>query len=223
MKHFSRRALRWTVPLLVTAGVVFWGHNAFLRAIGQLLFVEDALRPAAAIVVLGGDVPYREVEAAKLYHQHWASKVLLVRGAGLERQGALGILGIELQESWELSRDALAKLGVPSSAIIIANDRAEGTLEELQVVAKELKPSAGPVILVTSKFHTRRVRLFWRYVTGKKWDAIVRACERDCYDANHWWQDRYFAFAVVKEYLGFLNYWAGFPVRAPASQASATP
>jgi hypothetical protein len=116
-----------------------------------------------------------------------------------------------------LSRDALFRLGIPNAAITVPKDRAEGTLEELQIIAKELKSGAGPVILVTSKFHTRRVRLFWRYVSGSKWEAIVRACQRDCYDPDHWWQNRYFAMAVVKEYLGFLNYWAGFPVRARAT------
>jgi uncharacterized SAM-binding protein YcdF (DUF218 family) len=68
------------------------------------------------------------------------------------------------------------------------------------------------VILVTSKYHTRRTRLTWNYVTGGRSQAIVRAASRDPFDPDRWWQQRSFALSVVREYLGLANYYAGFPI-----------
>ena len=71
-----------------------------------------------------------------------------------------------------------------------------------------------PVILVSSKYHTRRVRLTWNYITHGKPAAIVRAAERDPFDPARWWKERRFALSVVREYLGIFHVYAGFPIAA---------
>jgi uncharacterized SAM-binding protein YcdF (DUF218 family) len=72
--------------------------------------------------------------------------------------------------------------------------------------------NALPVILVTSKYHTRRTRLTWQYVSGGQSQAIVRAPSGDPFDPERWWQTRSFVLSVIREYLGLFNYWLGFPV-----------
>ena len=72
--------------------------------------------------------------------------------------------------------------------------------------------NALPVILVTSKYHTRRTRLTWNYVTDGRSQAIVRAASGDPFDPDSWWKTRSYALSVVREYLGLANYYAGFPV-----------
>ena len=52
---------------LLVAALAFAAF-AVLEA-GAWLVVEDPLQPARAIVVLGGKVPFRAMEAAKLYKQ----------------------------------------------------------------------------------------------------------------------------------------------------------
>ena len=106
----------------------------------------------------------------------------------------------------------LLKKGVPSSAIIVPKGRAEGTLEELKLAFNTVGPVTLPVILVSSKFHTRRVRLTWNYITHGESTAIVRAAEGDPFDPARWWRERRFVSSVVREYLGLINYYAGFPV-----------
>jgi hypothetical protein len=106
----------------------------------------------------------------------------------------------------------LLKKGVPSSAIIVPKGRAEGTLEELKLAFNTIGAVNKPVILVSSKFHTRRVRLTWGYVTHGESAAIVRAAEGDPFDPARWWRERRFILSVVREYLGLINYYAGFPV-----------
>ena len=133
-------------------------HAPLLRSVATALIVEDALEPAAAIVALGGQVPFRPMEAAELYRAGWAPRVVVVRGARLEEHQALRRLGIVLPESWEIEREVLLRRGVPASAILVPEGEAEGTLEELAIVARAIEPEGKPVILVTSKIHTRRVR-----------------------------------------------------------------
>jgi len=120
--------------------------------------------------------------------------------------------GERVPESWEISREVLLKEGVPSSAIIISKGRAEGTLEELKLAFNTIGAVNKPVILVSSKYHTRRVRLTWGYVTHGDSTAIVRAAEGDPFDPVRWWKERRFVLSVVREYLGLINYYAGFPV-----------
>jgi uncharacterized SAM-binding protein YcdF (DUF218 family) len=181
---------------------------------GSFLVVEDPLRPAAAIVVLSGQSPFREIEAARLFAERWAPKVILIPAALWEEQKALSELGVKIPEAWEISREVLLKKGVPSSAIVIPKGRAEGTLEELKLAFNAIGSSAEPVILVSSKYHTRRVRLTWSYVTHGEPPSIVRAAEGDPFDPDRWWKERRFALSVVREYLGILHVYAGFPIAA---------
>jgi len=198
--------------LLAGMLLVGFAHVPILREIASFLIIEDSLETAAAIVVLGGQTPFREMEAARLFAQGWAPKLIVIPGALWEEQQALSALGIRVPESWEISREVLIQQGVPASAILVPKDEAEGTLEELQAVYRALGSKDTPVILVTSKYHTRRVRLTWGYVTHGESAAIVRAAEGDPFDPARWWKERRFILSVVREYLGLINYYAGFPV-----------
>jgi uncharacterized SAM-binding protein YcdF (DUF218 family) len=185
-----------------------------LRGMGSFLIVEDPLEPAAAIVSLGGHVPFREMEAAKLYREGWAPRVIVVRAAANAEAEALQALKIHREDDWELSIRVLIEQGVPKSAIVVPAQAGIGTLEELQAAYTAIPAKDARVIFVTSKFHTRRTRLTWNYVSGGKSPPIVRAASADPFDPERWWQVRSFVLAVVREYLGLVNYYAGFPVGA---------
>src|SRR5712692_7626054 len=61
--------------------------------IGYWLMVEDPLQPARAVVVLGGQVPFRAIEAARIYQQGLAPEVWLTRGAS-SAEPAFNRLGV---------------------------------------------------------------------------------------------------------------------------------
>lgn len=210
--------VRWGVVLLLVVALVAALYQPILRKLAAVLIVDDSLEPAAAIVVLCGHLPFRAMEAANLYREGWASRVVLIRQGPAEERQALQALGVTAPDEADLSREVLIRLGVPPSAILIPQEGVRGgTLEELQIAAQAIRPNGAPVILVTSKTHTRRVRLTWRYVTGGRSHAIARAARQDPFDSSRWWRDRRFAMAVVREYLGLLNYGLGFPVTARAA------
>jgi uncharacterized SAM-binding protein YcdF (DUF218 family) len=155
LKH--RRTLSYGANLLVV--IVVFAHRTIVREIASFLIVEDSLHPAANIVALGGQTPFREMGAALLYRTGWAPKVMIVPGAGREETKVLKELGIKMPEPWALSREVLIQQGVRASAIVISKDEAEGTREELKAAYQALQSKDSPVILVTSKYHTRRTRL----------------------------------------------------------------
>ena len=87
----------------MTAVVVLFalGRVPLLRVIASFLIVEDSLELAAAIVALGGEPPFREMEAARLYRAGWAPRVVIVRGVRREELKAFQDMGIEVAERWE--------------------------------------------------------------------------------------------------------------------------
>src|SRR5262245_4874837 len=213
LTKLQRGHLFQCVAILV-AGVLIasFADDRILRWIALFLIVEDPLKHAAAIIPLGGQTPFREMEAAKLYRAGWSPQVIIVGGAPSAEAEALRELGFKQPQLWELSREVLIRQGVPASAIVVLTIKAGGTLEELRAVYSAMTSKDAPVILVTSKFHTRRTRLTWQYVTAGKSQPIVRAATDDPFDPNHWWQRRSFALSVVREYLGLINYYARFAV-----------
>lgn len=213
-KFRKKRALWIGAVLLAGIALVGFAHVPILREVASFLIVEDAPKPAAAIVALGGQTPFREMEAARLYRDGWAPLVVIVRGAPSEESRALQDLGIGVGEEWEVRRQVLIRQGVPPSAIVVPKNQAGGTLEELQAVYGALRSKDAPVILVTSKYHTRRTRLTWHYVTAGRSQGIVRSAPGDPFDPARWWRERPFVLSVVREYLGLINYYAGFPVGA---------
>jgi putative colanic acid biosynthesis acetyltransferase WcaF len=211
------RSARASTTIAIITGFILLSILAYapaLRGVASFLIVEDSLRPAAAIVSLGGQTPFREMEAARLYRRGLASQVIIVRSGRNEEAEALQTLGIKTKDEWELRRDVLIREGVPASAIVVPPSSAGSTLEELEAAYHVLKLRDEPVILVTSKFHTRRAGLTWKYVTEGRSQAIVRAATRDPFDAARWWHERRFILSVVREYLGLINYYAGFPALA---------
>ena len=116
---------------LILAG---FGYGPVFRGVASFLIVEDPLQSAAAIVALGGQTPFREIEAARLYREGWAPKVVLVREAPTAESEALRELGVKKVPQWELARAVLIQQGVPASAIVIPENDAVGTLEEVQAV-----------------------------------------------------------------------------------------
>jgi uncharacterized SAM-binding protein YcdF (DUF218 family) len=206
--------LRFLFPVLCLAVVIGLALLG-VRMAGTWLIVEDALQPARSVVVLGGHVPFRAAEAAAVYHQGWAHDVWLTQGGVYADDVALVKLGIERSPEHVYSRQVLERLGVPSGAIRLLPGANQNTADEMRTIARELKASGGDrVIIITSSYHTRRVRMLWRVLAGKNAEAIVRYGPDDPFDSAQWWRRTGDAMAVSREWFGLLNAWAGFPMKS---------
>ena len=97
-----KRSRKFKTCAVLLAGVllVIVSYPVLLRQIGSYLIVQDALRPAAAIVVLAGQTPVRELEGARLYHAGLAPQVIIVRDRRNAESEALQQLRIKKPQSW---------------------------------------------------------------------------------------------------------------------------
>jgi uncharacterized SAM-binding protein YcdF (DUF218 family) len=204
----KKHRLVWAgvLAVLMVAGIV-----VFLN-IGQWLVVQDPLVHADAIAVLSGRLPERALEAARLYHAGYAEQVWISQPTSpAEELKTMKIF--YLGEDFYNEKVLLAQ-GVPVDAIHILDEPSANTEEEVREISQILRRNDfHSVIVVTSKPHTRRVRTIWRKLVGSDPRAIVRFTNDDPYDAVHWWRHTHDGLDVVRETLGLLNAWAGFPLR----------
>jgi uncharacterized SAM-binding protein YcdF (DUF218 family) len=196
--------------VLILTGVLLLGALVFLLCVGRWLVVEDPLAKANAIVVLSGRMPLRAMEAAKLYRDGYAPKVWLTHST--EPGATLGAMGISYFGEDVYDVQVLMHEGVPADSIRVLEPPIINTADEIAAVSAALEKEKGrAVIIVTSKVHTRRVRILWRRL-ARHGQAIVRAASDDPFEPRQWWRTTGGALDVVRELLGILNAWAGMPL-----------
>jgi uncharacterized SAM-binding protein YcdF (DUF218 family) len=153
------------------------------------------------------------MEAATVYKQGWTREVWLTQGGFYAEDQALARLGIDRTEEHLYSRQVLERLGVPDEAIRVLPGRNVSTADEVRTVSRELKAAGGDrVIIITSKYHTRRVKRIWLTLVGTHPAAIVRYTPDDPFDPDRWWTNTADAMSVSREWFGLMNAWAGFPM-----------
>jgi len=211
LRRFSRKRTLLLIGVLVL--VTLLAAPAAARSLGRWLVVEEAPQQARAIVVLAGHLPFRASEAATTYREGWATEVWITQGRRAQEEAALERLKIDRIEEHDYSRQVLEAQGVPTDAIHILPERNSGTADEVRSVSRRLREAGGGrVIFVTSKFHTRRVKLLWRLLATDQEEAVVRYTSDDPFDPVRWWQKTGSTIAVAREYGAMLNAWLGFPV-----------
>jgi uncharacterized SAM-binding protein YcdF (DUF218 family) len=202
-------------PWLISGGIVMAALGAaavLFFTIGRWLVVEDPLEHSDVIVVLSGRLPERAVEAARVYQGGYAEQVWI--SPPISPVDDLKAMKIPyLGEDFYNEKVLIAK-GVPADSIRILERPDANTEAEVRQVAQDMRDlNLHSVIIVTSKAHTRRVRTIWRKLVGSDPRLIVRYAEEDSYDGAHWWRHTQDGLDVVRETLGLLNAWAGFPLR----------
>jgi uncharacterized SAM-binding protein YcdF (DUF218 family) len=193
------------VFLAVTAVTMFF-------TVGRWLVVEDPLVHSDVIVVLSGRLPERALEAAQVYKAGYAGQVWISPPPSPTEE--LKAMHISFLGEDFYNEKVLMARGVPLDVIRILDRPDENTEEEVRQIAEDLhKLQFHSVIIVTSKPHTRRVRTIWRKLVGSEPRMIIHYAPDDSYDGAHWWRHSRDALDVVRETLGLLNAWTGFPLR----------
>ena len=207
----SQRSKRAWQIILVALLVLVIAGVLVVRNIGRWLVVEDPLTHAGAIVVLSGGLPFRALEAARIYQEGMAPEVWLTRPW---HSPAIDALGLDYKSEEYYSQELLVREGVPLAATRILGKEIVNTEEEDQTIFAQMRSSGiSRVIIVTSPPHTRRVRTLWKKLAPEGYEAIVRAATLEPYDAQHWWRNTKDTNDVTREVLGLLNAWAGLPLR----------
>jgi len=217
-----RRALAATAALI---GVGALTARLLLPAAGRFLVEADPPAPADAIVVLAGSYPDRILEGVALYKEGLAPRILICREpetAGFRR---VSELGVKIPRGYEINRMVAEQLGVPPAAVEILDRGGDSTYGEAQaVLAEVVRRGYTSILLVTSKYHTRRAAEIYRFLAAGQVKIIAQPARDDDFQSERWWRDRISSRRLIIEYLKWLNFllvdrWGLSPVASP----SATP
>jgi uncharacterized SAM-binding protein YcdF (DUF218 family) len=203
LKRYLIRGALVLAPVLLLSAVT-------LPRLGSWLVVEDPLAKSDAIIVLGGTMYERQLEAVDLYHEGWAPRIYLFREVIDWGELALIERGVPYRKIVDIQIDAMLQFGVPRDRIVIL-DRAASTSEEAdfvrQLVASE---RLSRIIVVSSKQHTRRVRLVMRRkLSGTGGGVIVRPSRYDRSNVEDWWSERATLRFTLFETQRLFGYWIG--------------
>ena len=205
MKVKRQRALFIGIILLALLVV-------FFRYAGFGIVTSDAPEKADLIIVLMGSGPDRILGAVELYEQGYAPRIMMVENwqPGYE---LLESRGVSLPRDAELAAMVGVQLKVPEEAFIILPGDARSTQDEALIVTQYLKEQqlkVDKVLLVSSKYHSRRSAKIFRWaLRGLERDVKVLSCPSsyDDFNAAAWWNSREDAKRVVMEYAKLVNFY----------------
>jgi uncharacterized SAM-binding protein YcdF (DUF218 family) len=178
--------------VVVLCVVVYVARQPILRFAAASWIVNEPAAHADAIVVLGDDNFYgdRATQAAQMFRQGVAPVVV---ASGRRLRPTAGIS--------ELIEHDLIERGVPKEKVERFAHDAENTREEA-VALRRLAREKGwkSIVVVTSNYHTRRVRYIFQKVFPPGVEVSVASARDGSFDTEHWWERR----KSVKDFLGEL-------------------
>jgi len=187
--HVRRRLqLAFIVVILLIAAA---GVTAFLE-LGRFMAAEDPLHKADAIFVFSGTRVERPLEAYDLYRAGYAPRIVVTRSVAEQAISLVEEKGVRIASDFDLNRTVLIQLGVPESALITPMRIHDNTAEEAETLHELVRRFHWhTVILVSSKYHLRRVRLATRReLAGTDVTLILRGSRYDTSTPDRWWQRR---------------------------------
>jgi uncharacterized SAM-binding protein YcdF (DUF218 family) len=150
---------------------VAWLFRApLLVGLAKAWIVDDPLTRSDVIVVLGGGPSTRPFEAARLFQQGFASKVLTMKG----RMDPAAKLGSELTCSGA-EKAGNVQQGVADANVVCSDDEVANTYEESIAVRNWSRTNhVKTMIIVTDSFNPRRVR--WLFHKQLKDTGVHVSC-----------------------------------------------
>lgn len=168
-------------------------YGEFLKQIEDFIFIEDKPEKADVIFVPGNGYPQMAEQAAELYREGLAPKILPSGKYSITAGRFTGVLDKErlydknYRTEWEFLRDVLMKNGVPEEAIL-REDQATFTYENAiysrQVTDRE-HLDIKKAILCCKSCHARRALMYYKLLYPET-DFFVVPCCVDSVDKNNW-------------------------------------
>ena len=191
------------VSLAVVVGAARW--------LGPWLVVNEPLARSDVIFVTDGKTPQRELEGAALLLEGWAPLVALTLPRDPVSEDVRRMAGEPTPQ--EQGSRILRRRGVPETAIVRLERIVENTEEELQVDCDYARARGfRRVIIVSSPYHTRRIRVIWRSRFEAEIPAIVRVTRYEPVDPARWWRSRRSLEEISHEVFGVANFLLGSPI-----------
>ncbi|MDX2001407.1 MAG: ElyC/SanA/YdcF family protein [Chitinophagales bacterium] len=201
---------KWKRRAFILAGIallvllLFACRFPILRGFGNFLICENTLQKSDAIFVLSGAPGERGQEAAKVLNAGYAN-VAYCTGESVPQD--LYSLGITLSEC-DITRSNMIRSGADSLKVRTIK-YGTSTQEESDTILNFCKKHRfKQVILISSKFHTRRVgQAFREKLESKGVKVIIHGASSGAYNERKWWQNEHGLIALNNEYIKLIYYW----------------
>ena len=198
-----RKLWKFLATLALLALLLFVFRYPLMRGLGGHLIYTHTPEPVDAIFVLAGSPFDRGTEAARLWHEGLAP-LLVCTGETVPHD--FQVLGLDYREC-DLTRAQLLASGVPDSAIVLL-PHGTSTLEEAEAILAYCRiEGIGSCMVVSSKFHTRRIKRFFVNPFRRAEVALlIHGAPATQYEEARWWENEYGLLAVNNEYVKLIYY-----------------
>lgn len=205
--RLGSRRLKFTLIasalLLIAIGAAWWQRAPLLQGLAGWWIVSDAPVQADAIVILGGGLDSRPFDAARLFHEGHARRILVMQPEPTK----VNELGLLIDYA-TLTRILLERENVPASAIVVLPQTVTSTFDEAKVLAAWARENnAHRFLTPTELFHTRRARwILRRQLREIGADVSMIAINPKRYTAANWWRTEQGLIDFQNEAIKFAWY-----------------
>ncbi len=130
-----------------------------LRGLGSWLVVQDPLEKADGILILGGTMYERQLEAVELFKEGWAPRLFLLREIADWGEVELIKRGFKYLSVVDAQIDAMERLGVPRDRITVL-DPANSTAQEADILFSLRSARNSPESSSSLRGSTRDARVW---------------------------------------------------------------
>jgi len=201
----------------MTILVILFVFSIFIKMfivpnLGRWLIAEDELQTSDIIVVLTGSVHDRMLQAVDIYNEKYSRKIVLINSYN-PRFDILVERGLEMPPGHaQQSKMVAIASGVPEENILILDGNARSTKDEALILKEYIRNNRAikSIILVTSKYHSRRSKKIFTKTLNYLDREISIYCSPSKYDTfntRQWWKDREDIKSVFLEYLKLANFY----------------
>jgi uncharacterized SAM-binding protein YcdF (DUF218 family) len=210
-KQQSRRGkLIFLIGMAVAIILLIAYHQNILSALGQYLVYQQDPQQADMIVIPAcwEDTIIRARGGIDLYNRGLAKKIFVPRMERMKGQEEIIAQGIDIPENRDIVITFLEKFGIPLTNIETSAQEVTNTWDEAQE-ARNLVERKGytTVLLVTSKYHSRRAYLIFKDALKGKATVISVPTPYDASDPESWWKQNDEFQSVIMEYQKLLAYY----------------
>jgi len=196
---------------LIIFGIIFLGivllisfRRPIMRVVSNHLIDEDALSKAEAIFVLSGNPKDRAKEAAKLFIEGYAPKIVCT---GESVPSLFDVINVKLDEA-SLSKMALLDEGIDSNKLEVLHIGSSTREESHAILAYCKKNKIHKIIVVSDKFHTNRINYAFRSIFEEGGiEIVLRGAPNSAYKEQNWWANESGLLMVNNEYVKLFYYY----------------
>jgi uncharacterized SAM-binding protein YcdF (DUF218 family) len=202
-KALGKKWFKALAGMLLFFLLLFLFRVQIFKGLGNYLIYENELDTAGVVFVLSGSPFDRGNEAAKVFKNGFANRIICT---GELVPHNFKVLGLAYPEC-RLTAVQIVNSGI-DSAHVTTIPKGTSTKEEAEVIlAYCLDQNIKKCMVLSSKFHTRRIKKTFKSKFGNKGiEVIIHGAPSSQYEESKWWQSEYGLLAVNNEYVKLIYY-----------------